>query len=86
MQVNVLEAKNRLSQLIQSARAGEPVIIANRGKPVAQLVAADMPSPNDRATGGGLLEWLAAHPLPAHARRDRADIEAAIKAERSAWE
>jgi prevent-host-death family protein len=34
MQVNVLEAKNRLSQLIKSAQAGEDVVIANRGEPV----------------------------------------------------
>ncbi len=34
MQVNVLEAKNRLSQLIRAAQAGEDVVIANRGEPV----------------------------------------------------
>ena len=37
MQVNILEAKNRLSELIRLARAGEEVIIANRGEPVARL-------------------------------------------------
>ena len=36
MQVNILEAKNRLSQLIKSAQRGEEVVIANRGEPVAQ--------------------------------------------------
>ncbi len=41
MQVNILEAKNRLSQLIRSAQAGEEeVVIANRGQPVARLGAA----------------------------------------------
>ena len=39
MQVNVLEARNRLSQLIKAAQAGEEVVIANRGAPVARLVA-----------------------------------------------
>ena len=38
VQVNVLEAKNRLSQLIRAAQAGEDVVIANRGAPVARLV------------------------------------------------
>ena len=33
MQVNILEAKKRFSQLIKAARAGEEVIIANRGEP-----------------------------------------------------
>ena len=41
MQVNILEAKNRLSELVRSAAAGKEVIIANRGKPVARLVSAD---------------------------------------------
>ena len=40
MQVNILEARNRLSQLIKAAQAGEEVVIANRGEPVARLVAA----------------------------------------------
>jgi len=40
MQVNILEAKNRLSQLVKRAQAGEEIIIANRGQPVARLVPA----------------------------------------------
>ncbi|MEO3998480.1 type II toxin-antitoxin system prevent-host-death family antitoxin [Mesorhizobium sp. CAU 1732] len=41
MQVNILEAKNRLSELVRTASEGGEVIIANRGKPVARLVSAD---------------------------------------------
>lgn len=33
MQVHILEAKNRLSQLIKYAQAGDEVVIANRGYP-----------------------------------------------------
>jgi len=33
-------AKNRLSQLIKSVHAGEVVVIANHGEPVARLVPA----------------------------------------------
>ena len=40
MQVDILEAKNRLSELIRSAQAGEEVIIAIHGEPVARLVPA----------------------------------------------
>lgn len=44
-QVSVHEARNRLSQLIKDAQAGEDVVIASHGKPVVRLV----PSP---ASGG----------------------------------
>lgn len=35
--VNVLEAKTRLSQLLKAVEAGETVVIARAGKPVAEL-------------------------------------------------
>jgi prevent-host-death family protein len=38
MQVTILEAKNRLSELVRAAQAGEKVIIANRGKAILQLM------------------------------------------------
>lgn len=41
MQVNILEAKNQLSKLVKAAAAGEEVIIASNGKPVAKLVPVD---------------------------------------------
>lgn len=37
-QVNLYEAKTRLSELIREALAGEEVVIARHGKPVARLV------------------------------------------------
>ena len=88
MQVNILEAKNRLSQLIKSVQAGEEVIIANRGEPVARLVAADRKAARDEQKGKGhaILEWLAANPLPEYARRSAAEIDAAIRDEREAWD
>ena len=83
MQVNVLEAKNQLSQLIRLAQAGHQVVIANRGTPVAQLI------PIQAATQplkGNFLEWLASNPLPAHAQRSAQEIDAAIAEERAAWD
>jgi len=41
--VSLAEAKARLSELVQRAQAGESVSITRRGKPVAQLVAAERP-------------------------------------------
>ena len=35
--VNIFEAKSSLSRLIAAAEAGETVVIARNGKPVAQL-------------------------------------------------
>jgi prevent-host-death family protein len=37
--VNVYEAKTHLSQLIDRAAAGEEIVIARAGRPVARLVA-----------------------------------------------
>jgi prevent-host-death family protein len=37
MQVNMLEAKSRLSQLVQAALDGEEVILARNGEPVARI-------------------------------------------------
>lgn len=36
--VNIHEAKTTLSQLVEAAEAGEKVILARAGKPVAELV------------------------------------------------
>jgi prevent-host-death family protein len=85
MQVNVLEAKNQLSQLIKSAQAGVEVVIANRGTPAVRLVPAEMPKRT--FSGGEFVRWLETNPLVSHRQsRDRSAVEAAIKAERDAWD
>ncbi len=38
-QVNVHEAKTHLSRLLEEAAAGEEIVIAKAGRPVARLVA-----------------------------------------------
>jgi len=42
--VNIHEAKTTLSQLIEAAEAGEAVVIARAGRPVARLTRVDAPS------------------------------------------
>ena len=42
-QVNIYEAKTQLSKLIDAALAGEDVVIARAGKPVARLSRLDAP-------------------------------------------
>jgi len=88
MQVNILEAKNKLSQLVKRAAAGEEVIIANRGVPVARLVPAEKPDTEELPVGSAerILGWLAQHRLPEHCRRTAEEIDADIAAERAAWD
>jgi len=87
MQVNILEAKNRLSQLIKSAQAGEEVVIANRGEPVARLVPIDQRAHESRVgTAAYILEGLKQNPLPAHSRRTVEEIDAYIAEERASWD
>ncbi|MDP2827181.1 MAG: type II toxin-antitoxin system Phd/YefM family antitoxin [Sulfuricellaceae bacterium] len=42
--INIHEAKTHLSRLVESVAAGEEVIIAKAGKPVARLVALAKPA------------------------------------------
>ena len=87
MQVNILEAKNRLSQLIKLMQSGEEVVIANRGEPVARLVPMDA-SAHTRRIGSAayILEGLEKRRVPRHSRRSDAEIEAAIREERASWD
>lgn len=41
--MNIAEAKAKLSELLAAAAAGEDVVIARAGKPVARLTAIDEP-------------------------------------------
>ena len=41
MQVNIYEAKTRLSELVEQAGRGETIVIAKSGTPVARLVPLD---------------------------------------------
>ncbi len=100
MKINMLEAKNRLSELVKSAQAGEEVVIANRGEPVARLVPVRSSGryfvrDGDGALSAcaravahreGIVAWLERHPLPAHVRRSAQAIDASIADERAAWD
>jgi prevent-host-death family protein len=87
MKVNMLEAKNRLSELVRSAQAGEEVVIANRGEPVARLIAVGKHrGVRTKPAEGGIVAWLDAHPLPARVRRSPQAIAAALAEERAAWD
>lgn len=88
MRVNVLEAKNRLSELLRAAKSGEDVVIANRGEPVARLMAVSdaQASWPEKGNPDAILDWLKSHPLPPYAQRSGAEIDADIEQERSSWD
>ncbi len=44
MQVNIYEAKTRLSELVDQAHQGQTIVIAKNGTPLAQLVPLDRPA------------------------------------------
>jgi prevent-host-death family protein len=49
--VNIHDAKTHFSKLVERAAAGEEVVIAKAGRPVARLVAYNRPGP-PRTPGG----------------------------------
>jgi prevent-host-death family protein len=50
-QVGMHEAKTTLSQLVERAQAGEDIVIARNGQPVARLVAVTSASSLDSVRG-----------------------------------
>jgi prevent-host-death family protein len=86
MQVNILQAKNQLSQLIKYAQAGDEVVIANRGAPVAQLISLSPSNTSRSSPKLGFLHWLETNPLPTHAQQTAQEIDASIAEQRSSWE
>ena len=83
MQINILESKNRLSQLVRLAQQGEEVIIANRGIPAVKLVPVNPASDTDQHD---ILTWLDNHPLPQALRRSGQEIDDALVQERQGWD
>ncbi len=63
--VNVQDAKTRLSELLKRAEAGEHIIIARGGKPVAELRPVDKPRPRWGTLAGlGAVPESFSDPLP----------------------
>jgi prevent-host-death family protein len=56
-EVNIHEAKTHLSRLIRRVQAGEEIVIARAGRPVARLVpAAPRPQPRQLGLDAGVFE------------------------------
>jgi prevent-host-death family protein len=64
VQVNVQEAKTRLSQLLAEAEAGEDVVIARDGTPIMRLVPVNPPPPRPIGFVHGTVTDAFFDPLP----------------------
>lgn len=68
MQVNIYEAKTRLSDLVEQAHNGETIVIAKTGRPLAKLVPLGTPATSQIRLGLMKGEFLEAPdfdaPLP----------------------
>lgn len=51
--VNIHEAKTQFSRIVEQAEAGEEIVIARAGKPVARLVPLETAAPESRKLGLG---------------------------------
>jgi prevent-host-death family protein len=76
--VNVYEAKTHLSQLLDRAAAGEEIVIARAGRPIARLVALSDASSARRTPGA----WRGKVSVADDFDELPADIDAAFRGER----
>jgi len=69
MRVGIRELRDRLKHYVATARSGEDVIITDRGRPVARLVALREERPVDRLIRAGLATRLADQRVTSIGRR-----------------
>lgn len=57
--VGTRELKNRLSQYLRRVKAGETVVVTERGKPIGQIVPirADLKTRLQQLAAAGVVEW-----------------------------
>lgn len=78
VQVSVREARDNLSQLIKDVQAGEEIVIASHGRPVARLI------PENGLPGAQLAALIRSNQV--HGGRSRDEVDAYLAAERDSWE
>ena len=62
--VNVHQAKTHLSRLLERAHAGEEIVIAKSGKPIARLCPLEAPAPRQPGLLHGKVDDEFFEPLP----------------------
>lgn len=83
--VNILDARNSLSQLVAAAGNGEDVVIAKRGTPVVRLVAISG-AEGAVHSAGAAARWLTMNPAPGRESASPEELDARIERERADWE
>lgn len=73
MEVGVRELRSRLSYWLDQARSGQPVIVTDRGRPIARLAGLGDPDPLARLIEAGLVTPSTA---PRTARSGKAKVRA----------
>lgn len=88
MQVNTLDAKNQLSKLIDSALAGEDVVIARRGKPAVRLVPVAAEDEIDETPGNPawIAQWFRENPINPEWAMTSDEVDAYLREERDSWD
>lgn len=81
--VNIFDARNNLSRLITAASAGDEIVVANRGKPVAKIVAVE---PTPVKSGSRAAAWLVRNPPPTGQPRGIGALDAQIRENLESWE
>ena len=76
--VNIHEAKTHLSRLLDRAAAGEEIVIARAGRPIARLVALSDASSRQRVPGA----WRGRVSIAEDFDEWPAEVEAAFRGER----
>ncbi len=62
--VNVQEVRTKLLRLLEQVAAGEEIVIAKAGKPIARLVPIEQPEPRKPGIAKGRLTETFFEPLP----------------------
>jgi prevent-host-death family protein len=83
--VNILDARNSLSQLVAAAGNGEDVVIAKRGTPVVRLVPVDA-AMRAAHSGSAAARWLTTNPAPVRVPATPKQLDERIARERADWE
>lgn len=88
MQFNTLEAKNQLSRLIDSALAGEDVVIARRGKPAVRLVPVPAEDEIEEVPGNPrwIAQWFKENPINPDWAMTSDEVDAYLREERDSWD
>ena len=67
MEVGIRELKNGLSRFLKQVQRGETVVVTDRGRPVARIVAAGIPPEMGRLLAEGRATWEGGRfRVPAH--------------------